>query len=423
MGVKRWIFLCSLGLSLLVLVALIAVKGLAHTHLLLSACATAVLILGVFLVVVSIKSMLRTFVRALMPKEKEEELVDIVYQSRIERALERAPRIVAIGGGTGLSVLLQGLKHFTRNITAIVTVTDTGGSSGRLRDELDTLPPGDIRNCLVALADQEPLMSELFQYRFEDGQGLKGHSFGNLFITALTKVTGNFDRAIKESSKVLAIRGHVIPSSLSKVSLVAEFEDGGVVEGETNITRRRKKIRSLKLKPENCEATREALDAIDNADLIILGPGSLYTSVLPNLLISDIRKRILETTAYKIYVVNVMTQPGETVHMSASDHVRVLTSQISPQIMDCAIVNTADIPDSMIGRYEAEGAGKVTLDIERIVEMGYQVASGDVIQLEGQVRHHPDKLASLIFQKFEEIRNQEKQEQKEKNEKQDSRVA
>jgi len=421
MGVKRWIFLCSLGLSLLVLVALTAVRSLSQVSLLIAAFATAILIFGVFLVVVAIKNMLRTFVRALMPKEKEEDLVEIVYQSRIERALERAPRVVAIGGGTGLSVLLQGLKLFTKNITAIVTVTDTGGSSGRLRDELDILPPGDIRNCLVALADQEPLMSELFQYRFEDGQGLKGHSFGNLFITALSKVTGDFDRAIKESSKVLAIRGRVIPSCLENVSLVAHFEDGSVIEGETNITKKRKKIRSLNLTPENCRATEEALDAIDNADIIILGPGSLYTSVLPNLLIPEILERVRESSAYKVYVVNIMTQPGETEHLTAADHVRTLIEHTSSELITSCIVNTGPIPEALLRLYEAEEASKVVLDVERIIEMGCQVISGDIVQLDGQVRHSPEKLANLIFKKFEEYR--EKEENKDKNEKQIARVS
>lgn len=421
MGVKRWIFMCSLGLSLLVLISLTAVKSLSQTHLLLAGFVTAVLIFGVFLIVVSVKNMLRTFVRALMPREKEEELVDLVYQNRIERTLERAPRVVAIGGGTGLSALLSGLKLFTHNITAIVTVTDTGGSSGRLRKELDILPPGDIRNCLVALADQAPLMSELFQYRFEDGQGLKGHSFGNLFITALSKVTGDFDRAVKESSKVLAIRGRVIPSCLENVSLVATFEDGTIVEGETNITSKRKKIRSLKLNPEDCSATDEALDAIDNADIIILGPGSLYTSVLPNVLIPDIQKHILMSSAYKVYVANVMTQPGETEHLTASDHIRVLVEHTDERLIDSCIVNNGIVPDSLVRIYEAEGASKVVLDLERIVEMGYEVAAGNIVQLDGQVRHDSEKLAKLIFEKFDEFR--EREVEKEKNEKQIARVS
>lgn len=415
MGVKRWIFLCTLGLSLLVLVALSAVRGMSHSNLLVASFATAVLIIGVFLVVIAVKNMLRTFVRALMPREKEEELVDIFYQSRIERALERAPRVVAIGGGTGLSVLLQGLKQFTKNITAIVTVTDTGGSSGRLRDELDILPPGDIRNCLVALADQEPLMSELFQYRFEYGNGLKGHSFGNLFITALSKVTGDFDRAIKESSKVLAIRGRVIPSVLEKVSLVAHFEDGTVVEGETTITAQKKKIKRLQLKPAGCRATEEALDAIDTADIIIFGPGSLYTSILPNLLVKDIQKRLLESEAYKVYVLNMMTQPGETDHFTASDHLRVLIDHTGPRLVDSCIINTGNIPEDLICLYSAQGAVPVVLDVERIVGEGCQVITGDVVQVDRQVRHQPQKLASLILQRFGE--------RSEKNEKQTAGIS
>ncbi len=406
MGVKRWVFLCSLGLSLLVLVALGAVKNIAHSNLLLASFATAVLIIGVFLVIVAVKNMLRTFVRALMPRAKNEELVDIVYQNRNERVLERAPRVVVMGGGTGLSVLLQGVKKFTTNITAVVTVTDTGGSSGRLRDELDMLPPGDIRSCLVALADQEPLMGKLFQYRFEQGDGLKGHSFGNLFITALSKVTGDFDQAIKESSKVLAIRGRVIPTCLDKVTLVAEFEDGTISEGETNITDECKKIRELKLKPSDVKASPEALDAIENADIIIYGPGSLYTSVLPNLLVEDIQQKILESDAYKVYIANVMTQPGETERFSLYDHVRVIVEHTSKDLIDSCVVNTREVPSDLVKHYEKQGASPVDLDIERVIEEGYEVLTGEVIQVDGQVRHHSEKLCQVIFERFEEIRNQ-----------------
>jgi len=405
MGVKRWVFLCSLGLSLLVLVALGAVRNMSHTNLVLSSFLTAVLIIGVFLVVVAVKNMLRTFVRALMPKEKEEELVDIVYQSRNDRALERAPRAVVVGGGTGLSVLLQGLKQFTTNITAVVTVTDTGGSSGRLRDEMDMLPPGDIRNCLVALADQEPLMGQLFQYRFEEGDGLKGHSFGNLFITALSKITGDFDQAVKESSKVLAIRGRVIPSVLDKVSLVARFEDGTTAEGETNITKERKAIRTLELKPENCQGAEEALAAIDNADIIILGPGSLYTSILPNLLVSDIQEKILESDAYKVYIANVMTQPGETENFSLSDHVRVLTEHTSPKLIDCCFANNGIIPELLLKQYQKQDADAVVLDTEKVFKMGHDVVLGDFVHVDGQIRHNSTSLCEAIFEKYGAIKN------------------
>src|SRR3989338_1643242 len=340
LGIKRWISLCLVGLGLIVFVALLAVKTISKSSVLVASFATAVLIFGIFLVYTAIKNTVRIFVRALMPAHSDGPLVDLVYQRRQNESLSRGPRVVAVGGGTGLSALLSGVKLFTNNITAIVTVTDTGGSSGRLRDEMDVLPPGDIRNCLVALADAEPLIRNLFQYRFEEGNGLHGHSFGNLFITALSKVTGDFEKAIRASSKVLAIRGRVLPSSLEKVTLVGEFTDGSAAEGETNITDQHKPLRAIRLKPKEFRATPEALDAIGNADLIIMGPGSLYTSMLPNLLIEEIREALLQSEAYKVFVINIMTQPGETDGFSAYDHLRTLVEHTDPRLVDVCIVRS-----------------------------------------------------------------------------------
>lgn len=399
-GIKRWIFLCLAGLSLIIVVALLTVKTISKTSVLLAAFTTASLIFGIFLIYTAIKNMVRIFIRALMPSNKDERLVDIVYQKRQNESLLRGPRVVAIGGGTGLSTLLSGIKLFTSNITAIVTVTDTGGSSGRLRDEMDVLPPGDIRNCLVALADTEPLIRDLFQYRFEVGEGLKGHSFGNLFITALSKVTGDFEKAIAESSKVLAIRGRVLPSTSEKVTLVGEFVDGTTKEGETNITDENKPLRSIQLRPENCKACEEALDAIANADLIIMGPGSLYTSILPNLLIRDIYNAILNSDAYKIYILNVMTQPGETIGFSAWDHLNILLDHTDPRIVDACFVNKEKIPEEMLERYKENGSVPVDLDLDKIREKGYEIEEGDVLKIDGQVRHDPIKLAGLIFERY-----------------------
>ncbi|MFA6599706.1 MAG: YvcK family protein [Candidatus Omnitrophota bacterium] len=397
LGIKRWILLCLLGLALIAGVALLAIKSVAETSALLASLAMAILIFGIFLIYTAVKNMVRIFVRALLPANGDGRLVDLVYQRRQSDSLSRGPRVVAVGGGTGLSALLSGIKKYTHNITAIVTVTDTGGSSGRLRDEMDMLPPGDIRNCLVALADAEPLIRELFQYRFEVGEGLKGHSFGNLFITALSKVTGDFEKAIAESSKVLAIRGRVIPSTLEKVTLVGEFVDGTILEGETRITDARKMLRNLRLKPDNCQACPEAIDAIENADLIILGPGSVYTSVLPNLLIRDIFEAILRSEAYKVYVLNVMTQPGETDGMSAWDHLRVILEHTDPRIIDACIVNNQEIPPMMIEKYAEKGATTIALDVDVIREKGYEVLEENVLRLDGQVRHDPERLAEVIF--------------------------
>ncbi|OQA57818.1 MAG: Gluconeogenesis factor [Candidatus Omnitrophica bacterium ADurb.Bin277] len=396
-GIKRWITLCVIGLSLLVVVDLLTVKTIAKSSVMLAAFATAAMIFGIFLIYTSIKNMVKIFVRALMPLNQTGPLVDIVYQSRQSESLLRGPRIVAIGGGTGLSTMLSGMKLFTRNITAIVTVTDTGGSSGRLRDEMDVLPPGDIRNCLVALADTGPLIRDLFQYRFETGEGLKGHSFGNLFITALSMVTGDFEKAIAESSKVLAIRGRVLPSTLEKVTLVGEFMDGTSKEGETNITNERKPLRSIHLKPDDCRACEEAVDAISIADLIVMGPGSLYTSILPNLLIKDIRDAILKSDACKVYICNAMTQPGETTDLSAWGHLKVIIDHTDPRIVDAVFVNKARIPEPLYRRYREAGALPVKLDIDKIREKGYEVVTDEVLKSDGQVRHDAEKIMKSIL--------------------------
>ncbi len=400
LGIKRWIILCVLGLGLIVGVALGAVKTITHKSVFLGAFATALLIFGIFLVYMGIKNMVRIFIRALMPANQGDPLVDLVYQKRQIEFLSRGPRVAVLGGGTGLSTLLSGIKLYTNNITAIVTVTDTGGSSGRLRDEMDVLPPGDIRNCLVALADAEPLIRDLFQYRFEEGDGLTGHSFGNLFITALSKVTGDFEKAIRASSKVLAIRGRVIPSTLEKVTLVAEFKDGTTAEGETTITEQHKPLRKIRLKPADCSGTREALDAIENADLIILGPGSLYTSILPNLLIHEIRDALLKSEAYKVFIINIMTQPGETDNFSAYDHLRVLVEHTDPRLVDICVVNVNTVPLGMIEKYREKGAGLVRLDLDLIREKGYEVLEGSLLKVDGQVRHDPPALARLILDHF-----------------------
>lgn len=400
LGIKRWIGLCILGLGLIVVVALGAVRTLTHRSVLLGAFATALLIFGIFLVYMGIKNMVRIFVRTLMPSHPGDPLVDLVYHKRQIESLSRGPRVVALGGGTGLSTLLQGIKSFTSNITAIVTVTDTGGSSGRLRDEMDVLPPGDIRNCLVALADAEPLIRTLFQYRFEEGDGLTGHSFGNLFITALSKVTGDFEEAIRASSKVLAIRGRVMPSTVEKVTLEGEFMDGTTVEGETKITEQHKPLRGIRLKPAQASATPETLDAIENADLIILGPGSLYTSILPNLLIREIREAILKSEAHKFFIINIMTQPGETDGFSAYDHLRVLTEHTDPRLVDTCVVNVHPVPQSMIQKYREKEADLAHLDLDLIREKGYEVLEGSVLKVDGQVRHDPVALARLVFDHY-----------------------
>ncbi len=309
--------------------------------------------------------------------------------------------IAAIGGGTGLSILLRGLKKYTDNITAVVTVTDEGGSSGKLRAEFNILPPGDIRNCLVALADQEPLMTRLFQYRFGEESSLNGHSFGNLFITAMSEITGDFDSAIKESSKVLAIKGQVVPATLDDVSICAELTDNTVISGETKITKRpnpkSNPIKRVFLKPDNCSATHEAYKGIEEADVIIFGPGSLYTSVIPNLLIKDIFMAIQKSSAIKIYVCNVMTQPGETDSYSVSDHILNLEHYIGKKALDYILVNDEMIPVDLAHMYEDKGAFPVDIDLNKITGSHYKIVKGQFLCEKNYARHNSDKLAESVI--------------------------
>lgn len=332
-------------------------------------------------------------VKALLPEQRESPMENIHRQL----TLRRGPQLVVIGGGTGLSNMLRGLKEYSSNITAIVTVADDGGSSGRLRTEMGVLPPGDIRNVLVSLADAEPLMKRLFQYRFSHGQGLKGHSFGNLFITSMWDVLGDFEEAIKESSRVLAVRGQVLPSSLDTIQLCAELDDGSIVSGESSITTSKRVIKKVFLKPEDALVLPEAREAIKEADAIILGPGSLYTSIIPNLLLQGMVDAITESKAYKLYVCNVMTQPGETDGFSAAQHLEAVENHSKRGLMDIVLVNDGSIPSSMAFKYSQEGAYPVELDIERLKAMGVKVLTGDLVSHKDYVRHNPYALAEMII--------------------------
>ncbi len=307
-------------------------------------------------------------------------------------------RVVVIGGGTGLSTMLRGIKRYTANIVAVVTVTDDGGSSGRLRTELGILPPGDIRNCLIALADAEGAMTALLQYRFGSESGtLGGHSVGNLLIAAMTQITGDFEQAVKEISKVLAIRGRVLPSTLSHVNLRAEMEDGSCIEGETAIVAHPARIRRMHLKPPDPPAPPEVIEAIRQADVIVLGPGSLFTSVIPNLLVPAITDALCATDAIRIYVCNVMTQPGETEGFTASDHVRAIEAHTGKRVFDYVLVNTRMPSPEMLERYRAGGQDVVIPDVDRIRAMGYKVVTGDFISESDFVRHDPVRLAEAIL--------------------------
>lgn len=333
------------------------------------------------------------------------------YGGRIAEAvlndstLKRGPSVVVIGGGSGLSTLLRGLKQYTSNITAIVTVTDDGGSSGRLRTELGILPPGDIRNCLVALADTEPLMEQLLQYRFTSGSGLNGHSFGNLLIAALTDLSGDFELAVKESSKVLAVRGRVLPSTLSDVIIGAELLDGSIVRGETSLSAQDQPIRRVFIEPPDCTPLEEAIDAIRGADAIVLGPGSLYTSVIPNLLVRKLATEIIASSAAKIYVCNVMTQKGETDNYGVFDHVKAILDHSFDGLIDYCIVNDGWVSERLLRRYRLMSQYAVKDDSKRVTAMGIRVVRANVVSETEVVRHDPLKLASVLMRLITDIKD------------------
>ena len=330
--------------------------------------------------------------------KESEGILETLYR---RRKLNKGPKVVAIGGGTGLSMLLKGIKKITNNITAVVTVGDDGGSSGRLREEMGVLPPGDIRNCIAALADDEDLVTKLFQYRFDVGEGLKGHSFGNLFLTALCSITGNMVRAVKESSNVLSIRGRVLPSTLDDMKLAAEMEDGRVIHGESAIPEAKGKIKRLFTEPSECKALPEVIEAIKSADLIIMGPGSLYTSVIPNLLIKEIASEVAKSKAKKIYVCNIMTQPGETDNYSVASHVNALISHAgSSDILDAVLVNNS-IPENISPAYASHNSYPVVLDLENLNPTGVKLVSTKLIEEEqsrnGLIRHSSDRVARSVY--------------------------
>jgi len=328
---------------------------------------------------------------------KDEELVDVLMA---HRRLNRGPKIVVVGGGTGLSTLLRGLKVYSANITAIVTVADDGGSSGRLREEFGVLPPGDIRNCLAALADQEKLLTELFQYRFQAGNGLVGHSFGNLFLTAMSEITGDLERAIAASSQVLAVRGRVLPATLSDVRLWAELADGRRIDGESRITEANGKITKIGCTPEAPPALPAALKAIQEADYIIIGPGSLYTSIIPNLLVPEIADAIAACSVPRIYVCNIMTQPGETVGYTVSDHIQALDSSCGKPLFNAVLVQRKVPSAQSLIKYAQVNSHPVFLDRDAIAKLGRRIVLSNVMDEDQQtnlVRHNPERLARVLL--------------------------
>jgi uncharacterized cofD-like protein len=319
-------------------------------------------------------------------------------------------KVVAIGGGTGLSTVLRGLKHHVTEparpaqlrpeitrLTAIVTVTDEGGSSGRLRRDFRILPPGDIRNCLVALAEDEQLLTQLFNYRFSSGRGLRGHNLGNLFLAALTHLTHDFAKAVRLSSEVLAIRGEIFPATLSDVHLKATRLDGVVIRGERSITKTRVPIQRLHIVPSRCRPLPETLDAIRKADLITMGPGSLYTSLAPNLLVQGIPEEIARSRAVKVLVCNLMTQPGESRGYSAADHVRALHQHAGRRLFNHIVLNTRPLSPALLNRYAAEHAAPVELDLDAVRKLGVKPLCANLLIEDQVARHDSRRLAQLLL--------------------------
>ena len=407
-GVKRWIFLILVSILLLstgfsVLLGFRPVGYLEDTIItfIIEFIGEATFYIRVFVAIlfalagiIGINISLKKAFNTLDNKKSSVEFVDKLYR---KKKLEQGPEVAALGGGTGLSNLLRGIKNYTSNITAVVTVSDDGGSSGKLRDELDMLPPGDIRNCLVALADAEPLMKELFQYRFSCDGDLVGHSFGNLFIASLTKVMGDFEKAVRESSRVLAIRGEVLPSTSDKVQLGAIYKDGSQRLGESDIPSNKKRIDRVYLKPERCNSLKEATAALNGAELILVGPGSLYTSIIPNLLVDGLVEEIKKSDACTIYICNVMTQPGETDGHSVGDHLKAIEKHTGECLFDYVIVNNASGSEELAREYEKEGAFPVEIDREVINDRNIIMIEDDLLTEDGYIRHDPYKLADLIM--------------------------
>jgi len=392
MHVKRWIAGLAAGVAIMatgiayIIVRFLVPPGAQFYARLPWVTPYMAVVLGVVLTALSLGGLYLALVSPLRPREGGA-LVNQIYHYRRR---QRGPRVVAIGGGTGLASLLRGLKEHTDHLTAIVTVADDGGSSGRLRRELGVLPPGDFRNCIVALAETEPIMARLFEHRFGAGSGLEGHSFGNLFITAMSGVTGKFPEALKETSRVLAVRGQVLPSTLESVALVARMVDGHTVYGEASIPNSGRRIRQVELEPADAAAYPEAIQAIREAELIVIGPGSLYTSILPNLLVTGITRAIRESPAMKVYVCNVATQPGETDGFDVADHVEALHSHVGNGLVRYVLVN------NNVATLPAEWPNRV-VEWEGTAIPGVVVVAADLVNEDYRLRHHPGKLANSLM--------------------------
>ncbi len=391
LGIKRWLLIGGLGIGVCAVGITFVTKNLLSLNApnVLPWHMEGILVFaaGVGLIMLAMYGLYRSLGPLLLRYQSINQLARTVYT---RRSLERGPRVVAIGGGTGLSVLLSGLKAYTDNITAIVTVADDGGSSGRLRRELGVMPPGDFRNCLVALSDDEGLVAELFQYRFDQGNGLEGHSFGNLFIAAMTGVTGSFEQALFESSKVLAVHGRIIPATWGHLDLTAILSDGTHVHGESNIAVAGGSVAEVHIEPADSQVNPEAIDAINQADLILVGPGSLYTSIMPNLLVPGITEALKASSAQTMYVCNVATEDGETGGFTMTDHVRALQRHTFPTIADWVIANGNLAEPGAQFNSQAVPPSEGDLPDVRVV-------TADLIDPGHPLRHDAERLARVVI--------------------------
>jgi uncharacterized cofD-like protein len=402
-SIKRWIVLGTIGLLFLVYGVLLTLR---EKYFSLENIGFPLLLIciGVFIIYVAAARVVKYFIilintRNLDVAINSKKLGDSLYAKRL---LIKGPKIVVIGGGTGLATMLRGLKKYTHNITAIVTVADDGGGSGVLREDLGILPPGDIRNCILALADTEPIMEELLQYRFKDGR-LKDQNFGNLFLAAMDGISNNFEEAVQKMSSVLAVTGRVIPVTLDNMILKAKLKSGIIIEGESNIPKASLQFNSaideVFIEPKDAKALKEALIAIDEADAVILGPGSLYTSIIPNLLVKEIREALHKTNALRIYVSNVMTQPGESDNYDTTDHIKAINKHAKCRIVDYVLVNIGTISADLEEKYRKDSSTIVNINEEEVENLGIEVIKSDLVKIrKGYVRHDEKKLAAILVE-------------------------
>ncbi len=410
-NLKRWlllftagVFLCAMGLAFFfnyqimgkaeeLLFQMTYLTTGRYSNGVIMALGAILFIVGLGAMVYGTRRLIASVVAVVLP-DKNMSLIETIF---MQRKLTRGPAITVLGGGTGLSTLLRGMKYITNNCTAVVTTADDGGSSGRLRQELGIIPPGDLRNCLTALADREPVMERVMQYRFRGDSPLAGHCFGNLLIAAMAEAEGGMEAGLNAASHVLKVRGRVVPSTLADISLRAEMYDGTSVCGESMIPKAGKRIRRMEMLPADAPAAGAAIKAVLDADVLIFGPGSLYTSVIPNLLVEGIRDAVLKSDAVKIYICNVMTQPGETDGYGAFEHVKALIDHVGVQFLDYVIVNSQNVTVAQLHQYSEEGSMPVTPDIEKIRRLGITVIPARLISKHDLVRHEPRKLSRVLI--------------------------